>query len=106
MTTLAPFINVDLNRLIQDAMIMAGLQAEQIDEITAGGAIYGEAGQLDSLGLVRLIGALGQTLEDRGIDLFDMMQVLDLEATEAFASLASIQSFVLRIMPATSAEVA
>jgi len=106
MTTLAPFSDAAFDRMIRDAMIMAGLQPGQIEEITAGGAIFGETGQLDSLGLVRLIGALGQTLEERGIDLFDMMQVLDLEATDAFASLASIRAFVLRILADTPAEVA
>jgi acyl carrier protein len=101
-----PSDDSDLDRMIGDAFVMAGLQPRQIAHIAAGGAIYGDAGQLDSLGLVRLIGALGETLEGRGIDLFDMMQVLDLEATEAFASVASIRAFVMRILSGTSIEVA
>lgn len=104
----APLFSPDTNfdQMIGDAMVMAGLGSRQIDDIRAGAAVYGDTGQLDSLGLVRLIGALGQTLEERGIDLFDMMQVLDLEATAAFASLASIRSFVARILRDTSVEVA
>lgn len=90
--------NASLNRMIGDAMVMAGLHPHQIQRIADGGPIYGDGGEVDSLGLVRLIGALGQTLEEHGIDLFDMMQVLDIEAADAFASLASLEAFVTRIL--------
>ncbi len=85
---------------IDDALIMAGLPASQITQIKAGAEIYGDNGLIDSLGLVRLISAVSTGFEDMGVDMFDMMAELDVEAVEAFANRESIYAFLARILPA------
>jgi acyl carrier protein len=96
----------DIYSRIDEALIMSGLKAAQIEAIKAGAPIYGDNGQVDSLGLVRLISAVSSSFEDRGVDMFDMMADLDVEAVEAFADRASIHAFVSRFVSETESEVA
>lgn len=96
----------DIYSRIDEALTMAGLHPTQIASIRAGGTIYGEDGQVDSLGLVRLISAVSTGFEDLGVDMFDMMADLDVEAVEAFADRDSIHSFLARVLAQRPAEVA
>lgn len=89
---------------IDDAMIMSGLTAQQVNQARAGAAIFGDNGLLDSLGLVRLISAVSTSFEDVGIDMFDMLVDLDVEAVEAFASRQSIHDFLTRVVGSKMAE--
>ena len=91
-------ITQTLDRKIAEAMVMAGLTPRHVAEAQAGAAVYGHDGMLDSLGLVRLIGAMSGSLEEHGVDMFDMLQALDVEAVDAFASFASIRTFLGRVL--------
>ena len=90
---------------IDEALVMAGLTGDQVKQIKAGARIYGTDGQVDSLGLVRLISSVSTGFEDFNIDLFDMMVDLDVEAVEAFADRNSIFEFMMRIIRARQPEV-
>lgn len=96
----------DIYTRIDEAMVISGLKPAQIEAIIAGAPIYGDSGQVDSLGLVRLISAVSSSFEDIGVDMFDMMADLDVEAVEAFADRASIHAFVSRFVPCDETEVA
>lgn len=93
-----------LDRKIAEAMEMAGLSARNIAAAQAGATVYGDDGMIDSLGLVRLIGAISGSLEEHGVDMFDMLQALDVQAVDAFASFASIRAFLDQVLT-SSAEV-
>lgn len=88
----------DFYTKIDDALIMAGLSSAQVSLIKAGAPIFGDAGQLDSLGLVRLISAVSTGFEDVGVDMFDMMFDLDVEAIDAFATRDTIHAFLTRVV--------
>lgn len=96
----------DIYTRIDEALIMTGLSTKQVVAIQAGAPIYGDNGQLDSLGLVRLISAVSTGFEDQGVDMFDMMTELDVEAIEAFASRESIHAFLTRVLASRQTEVA
>ena len=96
----------DIYSRIDEALIMSGLKPAQIAAIQGGAPIYGDNGQVDSLGLVRLISAVSSSFEDCGVDMFDMMADLDVEAVEAFADRASIHAFVSRFVTGAESRVA
>lgn len=89
---------VDLNSKIAEAMVIAGLSRHDIAKIDAGHQIFGEAGLIDSLCLVRLISAISSGFEELDIDMFDMLVELDVEAIDAFASKATLLAFLERIV--------
>lgn len=89
---------IDIYSRIDEALAMSGLQPAQLAAIKAGAPIYGEAGQVDSLGLVRLISAVSTGFQELDIDMFDMMADLDVEAIEAFADRESIHAFLTRFL--------
>lgn len=89
---------------IQNALVMVGLHQEQITNIQNGAPIVGDLGVLDSLGLVRLISALGAELEDQDIDLFDLLHDMDVSPDQAFSSHASISQFLRQVTLAPVAE--
>ncbi|WGW04521.1 hypothetical protein [Tropicibacter oceani] len=88
----------DIYSRIDEALLMCGLQPAQVVAIKAGAPIYGDNGQVDSLGLVRLISAVSTGFQDMGVDMFDMMADLDVEAIEAFADRDSIHAFLMRFL--------
>ena len=90
----------DLYSRIDEAFIMAGLQPQQISAIQSGAPIFGDNGQVDSLGLVRLISAVSSSFDDMGVDMFDMMADLDVEAVDAFASRETVHAFLTRVLAA------
>lgn len=96
----------DIYTRIDEAMIMSGLTSSQIKAIQDGAPIFGDNGQLDSLGLVRLISAVSSNFQDLEVDMFDMMEDLDVEAVDAFANRESIHAFVSRFVTAPAATVA
>lgn len=89
---------VDLNTKIADAMAMAGLSRQEIRQIDDGEQIFGEAGLIDSLRLVRLISAISTGFEEFDIDMFDMMVELDVEAIDAFAFKSNLVAFLQRVV--------
>jgi hypothetical protein len=91
-------ITETLDRKIAEAMLMAGLSARLVEAARAGATVYGDDGMIDSLGLVRLIGAMSGSLEEHGVDMFDMLQALDVQAVDAFASFASIRAFLDQVL--------
>lgn len=91
---------VNLNAKISDAMVMAGLSRSEIGKINEGHQIFGEAGLIDSLRLVRLISAISTSFEELNIDMFDMMVELDVEAIDAFAFKSNLVAFLERVTEA------
>lgn len=95
----------DVRAKVVDALVMAGVSKEHIAEIRNGAQIYGEGGILDSIGLVRLIGGVSLGFEDLGIDMFDMLESLDMEAATAFSDMKSIVEFTERVLSEKMSEV-
>lgn len=89
---------IDIYARIDDALAMSGLKPAQIAAIKSGAPIYGDTGQVDSLGLVRLISAVSTGFQELDIDMFDMMADLDVEAIDAFADRESIHAFLTRFL--------
>ena len=97
----------DVRARILDALAMAGLSSSEIAAVKGGTPIYGDAGIVDSLGLVRLVSAVSSSFEDFGVDMFDLLLEFDLEAASAFATLPAIEGFLGRALtPRAAAAVA
>ena len=88
---------INLDTKINDAMVMAGLSRGEITKINNGDQIFGKAGLIDSLRLVRLISAVSTGFEELDIDMFDMMVELDVEAIDAFAYRSNLVAFLERV---------
>lgn len=89
---------INLDSKINDALIMAGLSRPEIRKINDGATIFGSAGLLDSLRLVRLVSAISTGFEELDIDIFDMMVELDVETIDAFASRDTLLAFLERVV--------
>lgn len=94
----------DVRTRILDALAMAGLSPSEITAVKGGTPIYGDAGIVDSLGLVRLVSAVSSSFEDLGVDMFDLLLEFDLEAASAFATLPAIEGFLSRTLGSPAAE--
>lgn len=91
-------VTAKVTEALRNALIMTGLGKDDIAHAMSGGQIYGERGLLDSLGLVRLIGGVSLGFEDLGLDMFDMLEVLDANPSEVFADKESIIAFTSRVV--------
>ncbi|MGJ8628486.1 MAG: hypothetical protein ACSHXB_16110 [Sulfitobacter sp.] len=91
-------VTAKVTEALSNALTLAGLSKEDSARVMNGAQIYGDNGLLDSVGLVRLIGGVSLGFEDLGVDMFDMLEMLDENPAEVFTDKASIIEFTSRAL--------
>lgn len=77
-------------RLLREAWRLAGLPADKEAALNAGAALYGAGGLLDSIGVVSLIAALAELLENESGQGDSLLDRIDAELLSRFGDRDSL----------------